>query len=71
MARLGAQPARSLVCGPRHLHATLRAAEDKDNFCNAVRSEVKATGMLDTTENCWDFFINKVGCGAGGCWAGA
>ena len=34
--------------------------EDKDNFCNAVRNEVKATGMLDTQENCWDFFISKV-----------
>ncbi len=34
--------------------------EDKDGFCNAVRNEVKATGMLDSAENCWDFFINKV-----------
>jgi dynein heavy chain, axonemal len=33
--------------------------EDKENFCNAVRSEVKATGMLDSTENCWDYFIAK------------
>lgn len=41
--------------------ADLFTPEDKDNFINAVRNEVKATGMLDTTENCWDFFINKVG----------
>lgn len=34
--------------------------EDKDNFCNAVRNEVKGTGLLDTPENCWDFFISKV-----------
>lgn len=34
--------------------------EDKDNFCNAVRAEVKQAGMMDTTDNCWDFFINKV-----------
>jgi dynein heavy chain len=29
--------------------------EDKDNFCNAVRNEVKATGMLDSAEkvSCW------------------
>ena len=33
--------------------------EDKDNFCNAVRSEVKAAGILDTPEACWDFFIAK------------
>jgi dynein heavy chain len=34
--------------------------ENKDTFCNAVRNEVKATGLLDTNDNCWDFFINKV-----------
>ena len=34
--------------------------EDKDNFSNAVRNEVKASGLLDTPENCWDFFIDKV-----------
>jgi dynein heavy chain len=39
--------------------------EDKDNFCNAVRNEVKATGMLDSAENCWTFFINKVSCWLG------
>ncbi len=33
--------------------------EDKDNFCNAVRAEVKVAGLMDTTENCWSFFINK------------
>jgi hypothetical protein len=44
--------------------ADLFTPEDKDNFCNAVRNEVKATGLLDTTDNCWDFFINKVGASA-------
>ena len=34
--------------------------EDKENFCNSVRTELKATGLLDTTDNCWDFFIDKV-----------
>lgn len=34
--------------------------EDKDTFCNAVRNEVKATGMVDTPENCWQFFIERV-----------
>jgi dynein heavy chain len=33
--------------------------EDKEGFCNAVRSEVKASGLLDTPEACWDFFIAK------------
>eukprot|EP00879_Flechtneria_rotunda_P029616 GHRR01032042.1.p1 GENE.GHRR01032042.1~~GHRR01032042.1.p1 ORF type:complete len:1612 (+),score=608.41 GHRR01032042.1:122-4837(+) len=40
--------------------ADLFTQEDKDTFVNAVRNEVKATGQLDTAENCWDFFINKV-----------
>lgn len=35
--------------------------EDKENFSNSVRSEVKATGLLDTPDNCWEFFIEKVG----------
>ena len=33
--------------------------EDKEQFSNAVRSEVKATGLMDTPENLWDFFIEK------------
>lgn len=40
--------------------ADLCTQEDKDNFCNAVRNEVKAAGLLDTPDNCWDFFIDKV-----------
>ena len=35
--------------------------EDKENFCNSVRAEVKAAGMLDSPANCWSFFIDKVG----------
>ena len=34
--------------------------EDKENFCNAVRAEVKAAGLLDSPGNCWAFFIEKV-----------
>ena len=34
--------------------------EDKDNMCNAVRGEVKQAGIIDSAENCWDFFIEKV-----------
>ena len=34
--------------------------EDKDDMSNSVRSEVKAAGIIDTAENCWDFFIDKV-----------
>jgi dynein heavy chain len=33
--------------------------EDKDEIINQVRGEVKAAGLVDTREVCWDFFINK------------
>lgn len=39
--------------------ADLCTTEDKDTFCNSVRGEVKQAGMIDTPENCWDFFIDK------------
>jgi len=35
------------------------AQEDREQFSNAVRSEVKAAGLMDTPENLWDFFIEK------------
>jgi dynein heavy chain len=38
----------------------LMTPEDKENMCNAVRNEVKAAGIVDTNENLWDFFIDKV-----------
>jgi dynein heavy chain len=38
----------------------LHTEEDKDGLVNGVRSEVKAAGLLDSRDNCWDFFINKV-----------
>jgi dynein heavy chain len=38
----------------------LFSQEDKDNFCNSVRNECKGAGILDTPENLWDFFIDKV-----------
>ena len=38
----------------------LFTAEDKDNFCNAVRNECKQAGIMDTPENLFDFFIDKV-----------
>lgn len=40
--------------------ADLMPKEEKDNCSNAVRSEVKQAGIVDTAENCWDFFIEKV-----------
>ena len=35
-------------------------AEDKDEIINAMRSETKANGLIDTNDNCWATFINKV-----------
>lgn len=35
-------------------------AEDKDEIINAMRSETKAAGLIDTNDNCWATFINKV-----------
>ena len=37
----------------------LFAQEDKDEIVNAMRSETKAMGLVDTTENCWATFIQK------------
>lgn len=41
-------------------HSGSDAQEDKEMFCNSVRTEVKATGMIDTPDNCWDAFIDRV-----------
>ncbi|XP_078035551.1 dynein beta chain, ciliary-like isoform X3 [Augochlora pura] len=38
----------------------LFADDEVDNIVNGVRNEVKQTGMLDTNENCWKFFIDRV-----------
>merc|ERR1719453_1626840 len=34
--------------------------EDQDDIINAVRPNVKRSGIPDTRDNCWDFFINTV-----------
>jgi dynein heavy chain len=38
----------------------LFADEDVDNIVGAVRNEVKASGIYDSKENCWKFFIERV-----------
>jgi hypothetical protein len=38
----------------------LFAPEDRDEIVNALRPETKSAGLLDTTENCWSMFIQKV-----------
>ncbi len=39
----------------------MHSQEEKENFCNAVRNEVKAAGLMDTTDTLWEVFIDKVG----------
>ncbi|RKP21352.1 hypothetical protein ROZALSC1DRAFT_27237, partial [Rozella allomycis CSF55] len=34
--------------------------EDYENIINAMRNEVKALGLIDTREACWDLFIKTV-----------
>ena len=38
----------------------LMSNEEKEEMCNTVRKEVKEAGILDTPENLWDFFLDKV-----------
>ncbi|VDK33899.1 unnamed protein product [Taenia asiatica] len=38
----------------------LFADDEVEEIISAVQSETKAAGILDTRENCWQFFINKV-----------
>jgi len=38
----------------------LYTSDDKDNIINAIRPEVKAAGLMDSRDNCWNFFIDRV-----------
>ncbi|KOC63714.1 Dynein beta chain, ciliary [Habropoda laboriosa] len=38
----------------------LFAEDEVENIIAGVRNEVKGAGMLDTRENCWKFFIDRV-----------
>ncbi|KAK0087408.1 hypothetical protein PV325_001063 [Microctonus aethiopoides] len=40
--------------------AELFPDDEVENIVNGVRNEVKLTGMMDTKENCWKFFIDRV-----------
>jgi len=40
--------------------ADLFAAEDVDGIVNNVRPAVKSEGMLDSKDNCWKFFIDRI-----------
>jgi len=34
--------------------------EDVDTIVNAIRPAVKGEGILDSKENCWKYFIDRV-----------
>lgn len=38
----------------------LFTGDEIESICAAVKNEVKQSGMLDTKQNCWNFFIDKV-----------
>lgn len=38
----------------------LFSEEETDNIITSVKNEVKQLGMLDSRENCWKHFIEKV-----------
>jgi len=38
----------------------LYSDEDKDAAINGIRTEVKSAGLLDSRDNCWKYFIDKV-----------
>jgi dynein heavy chain len=40
--------------------ADLFQAEDVDGIVNAVRPAVKSEGLLDSKDNCWKFFIDRI-----------
>ena len=35
--------------------------EDKDEIVNSIRMQVKAAGIVDTTDNCWEFSLTALG----------
>lgn len=34
--------------------------DEVENIINSVRNEVKGSGLVDTRENCWKFFVDRV-----------
>jgi len=40
--------------------ADLFQAEDIDGIVNAVRPAVKSEGLVDSKDNCWKFFIDRI-----------
>ncbi|OAF71285.1 Axonemal beta dynein heavy chain 17 [Intoshia linei] len=37
-------------------------SDERDNIISSIRNETKAAGIIDTNDNCWKFFIDRVRC---------
>lgn len=35
-------------------------SDEKDDIISSLRNEVRGAGILDSRENCWSFFIDRV-----------
>eukprot|EP00898_Chlorokybus_atmophyticus_P007698 jgi/Chlat1/792/Chrsp104S01257 len=35
-------------------------ADERDSVCTAVRGAAKLAGVIETRDNCWDFFVDRV-----------
>jgi len=40
--------------------AELYTSDEKEVIINAIRGKVKADGIVDSRDNCWNWYINKV-----------
>ena len=67
------------MCRPQPYHLSpcccrappdLYTAEEKDEIISGCRAAAKAAGLVDTNENVWRFFIQRVS-RLGGAWAGS
>ena len=38
----------------------LYSAQDKLDICNALRPQVQAEGIIDTPDNCWEFYLESI-----------
>lgn len=51
---------RALRCNSFRLCTCHMRQEEKDNFCNSVRPEMKQAGISDDPLKCWEYFLQKV-----------
>jgi dynein heavy chain len=37
----------------------LYAQDEKDALCNSIRTEARHAGIVETTDNLWNYYVNK------------